>query len=101
MCHLLSEIISRPLIGQKYECCIVIEVIDLDELDEGNISVAAENKTNSDRLSWAVPHSDLTDTDTYTAIDTMNFEPNIEPNVKLNIKPNIEPNSEPNIEPNT
>ena len=36
----VSEMISRPLVGRKYECYIVIEVIDLDELDEGNISAA-------------------------------------------------------------
>ena len=74
------------------------EVIDVDELDEGNISAAEENKTNNRRLSWAVPHSDLTNTNTYTATDTMNTEPNIEPNMKRNIKPNIEPKIEPNIE---
>ena len=37
----LSDIISRPLIGQKYEYYIVIEVIEVDELDKGNISAAA------------------------------------------------------------
>ena len=40
-----SEIISRPLIGQKYECYIVIEVIDVDELDEGNISSNSSTST--------------------------------------------------------
>ena len=30
---------SRPLIGQKRECYIVEEVIEVDELDKGNISV--------------------------------------------------------------
>ena len=58
MCHVASgvchlEIISRPLIGRKYECYIVIEVIDVDELDKGNISAAAEKKTNNGRLSLA------------------------------------------------
>ena len=48
LCCVSSEIISRPLIGQKYECYIVIEVIDVDELDEGNITAAAENKTNNE-----------------------------------------------------
>ena len=47
----LSKIISRPLIGPKYECYIVIEDIDVDELDLDNISAAAENKTNNGRLS--------------------------------------------------
>ena len=44
----LSEIISRPLIGQNYECYIVIEVIELEEVDVGNISAAAgkEDKLN-------------------------------------------------------
>ena len=46
-----SEIISKPLIGQKYHCYIVIEVIDVYELEEGNISVAAENKTTNGRPS--------------------------------------------------
>ena len=91
--RLLSEIISRPLIGRKYDCYIVIEVIDLDELNEGNISAAAENNTNNGRLSWAVPHSHLKDTDNFTATDTMNIEPNIEHNIKPNIKLNI------NVEP--
>ena len=38
------EIILRTLIGQKYECYIVIKVIDVDELDEGNISAAAKKQ---------------------------------------------------------
>ena len=37
----LSDIISRPLIGQKYEYYIVIEVIEVDELDEVNISLSS------------------------------------------------------------
>ena len=45
VCCVSSEIISRPLIGRNYECSIVIEVIDVDELDGGKISAAAENKT--------------------------------------------------------
>ena len=32
---------SRPLIGQKKECYIVEEVIEVDELDKGNISAAS------------------------------------------------------------
>ena len=36
--HLSSEIISRPLIGQKYECYVVIEVIEVDELQKGKIA---------------------------------------------------------------
>ena len=32
---------SRPLIGQKRECYIVKEVIEVDELDEGSISAAS------------------------------------------------------------
>ena len=35
------------LIGRKFEYYIVIEVIDVDELDEGNLSAAAENKKNN------------------------------------------------------
>ena len=77
-----------------------MEVIDVDELDEGNISAAAENKTNNGRLSWTVPHWDLTATDTYKATDSMNIEPIIEPNNKQNIKTNIEPKIEPNIDRN-
>ena len=41
---------SRPLIGQKRECYIVEEVIEVDKLDEGSISVAAEKQ---DELSCA------------------------------------------------
>ena len=43
ICHVTF---SRPLIGQKWECYIVEEVIDVDELNEGNISASAGNKTN-------------------------------------------------------
>ena len=49
--------ISMPLIGQKYECHIVIEVIEVDELDEGFISVAAgkQDKLNYIQLDeWKV-----------------------------------------------
>ena len=53
LCRVSSVKISRPLIGRKYECYIVIEVIDVDELDKGNISAAAEKKTNNGRLSLA------------------------------------------------
>ena len=31
---------SRPLIGQKRECYIVKEDVDVDELDKSNISAA-------------------------------------------------------------
>ena len=41
MCHLVCEIISRPLIGHKYECYIIIEVIVVDELDKGNILLSS------------------------------------------------------------
>ena len=34
----------RPLIGQKWECYIVEEVIDVDELDEGHLISAAAKK---------------------------------------------------------
>ena len=44
VCLLSSEIISRPLIGRKYESYIIIEVINVDELGEGNISAAAGKK---------------------------------------------------------
>ena len=36
-CHVTF---SRPLIGQKRECSIVEEVIEVDELDNGNIPAA-------------------------------------------------------------
>ena len=36
-----SEIISRPLIGRKYECYIVIEVIEVNVIDEGNILMSS------------------------------------------------------------
>ena len=48
---------SRPLNGQKRECYIVEEVIEVDELNEGNLYAA--NKTNTERLRGGVPHSDL------------------------------------------
>ena len=35
---------SRPLIGQKRECYIIEQVIEVDELDKDNISAAAEMK---------------------------------------------------------
>ena len=38
VCHITS---SWPLIGQKWECYIVNEVIEADELDKGNIFAAA------------------------------------------------------------
>ena len=44
-----------------------------------------ENKGNNKRLNWAVPYSDLTntDTDTYIATDTMNSGPNIKRTILL------------------
>ena len=36
ICHV---IFSRPLIGQKWECYIVEEVFDVDELDEGYLDL--------------------------------------------------------------
>ena len=47
----MTEIISRLLIGRKYECYIVIEVIEVDEINEGNISATVKNKTDYGRLS--------------------------------------------------
>ena len=41
ICHVTF---SRPLIGQKWECYIVQEVIDVDELDEGYLISAAAGK---------------------------------------------------------
>ena len=41
VCHVTF---SRPLIGQKWECYIVEEVIDVDELDEGYLISAAAGK---------------------------------------------------------
>ena len=35
---------SRPLISQKWECYVVEEVIDVDELDEGYLISAAADK---------------------------------------------------------
>ena len=53
ICHVTF---SRPLIGQKKECYIVQEVIEVDELDKGNTSAAAgiqEKKYQKDELSCA------------------------------------------------
>ena len=41
VCHVTF---SRPLIGQKNECYIVEEGIEVDEIDEGNISAAPEKQ---------------------------------------------------------
>ena len=41
ICHVTF---SRPLIGGKWECYIVEEVIDVDELDEGYLISAAAGK---------------------------------------------------------
>ena len=41
ICHVTF---SWPLIGQKWECYIVEEVIDVDELDEGYLISAAAGK---------------------------------------------------------
>ena len=38
--RIFSVSFSRPLIGQKRECYIVKEVIEVGELDKGNISAA-------------------------------------------------------------
>ena len=38
------SVLSHFLIGQKRECYIVEEVIEVDELDEANISAAPGNK---------------------------------------------------------
>ena len=44
ICHVTF---SGPLIGQKWECYIIEEVIDVDELDEGYpISDAAGKQGN-------------------------------------------------------
>ena len=45
------EIISRPLIGQKYECYRVIEFIEVDELDEGNISLSSSTSMTNIGMS--------------------------------------------------
>ena len=42
---------SRPLIGQKYECYIVKEVIEVDELGKSTYQLLQENETNNERLS--------------------------------------------------
>ena len=46
---------SRPLIGQKKECYIIEEVIEVDELNKGNISAASgkQNKYGKVELSRA------------------------------------------------
>ena len=44
------------LIGWKYDSYIIIEVI---ELDDGNISAAAWKKKNNEKLSLTVPHLDF------------------------------------------
>ena len=36
-----------PLIGPNWECYIVEEVIEVDKLNEGNISTAAEKQNES------------------------------------------------------
>ena len=65
-----------PLIGPKWKCYMVEEVIEGDELDEWKYLLQQENKTNDKRLSWAVPHLDLTFADTNTDGD---IEHNIDP----------------------
>ena len=37
---------------------IAEEVIEVDELNEGNLLAAAGKNINNERLSWAVPHSE-------------------------------------------
>ena len=45
ICLSISHVpFSRPLIGQKWECFIVEEVIDVDELDKGYLILAATGK---------------------------------------------------------
>ena len=41
MCCVSCEMNFRPLIGRKYECYIVIEVIEVDEVDKGSISLGS------------------------------------------------------------
>ena len=63
----VSQMISRPLIGHKYECYIVIEVTEVNKLDEGNkLSSLSTSMTqyllkqkNIESQSRAVPHSVL------------------------------------------
>ena len=47
---------SRPLIGQKKECYIVVEVIEVDDLDKGNVSAASGKQCEQAELG--VPHSE-------------------------------------------
>ena len=54
----------------------------MDELDEGKLFAGPENKTNKERLSSAVPHSDF-----YQI--KYNIVPNIEPNIEVNMELNI------------
>ena len=60
VCHVTF---SRPLIGQKWECYIVEEVIDVDELDEGYLisaslasldllNVKVKVKVKTDKKFW-------------------------------------------------
>ena len=41
LCHVTF---LKPLIGQKRECYIVVEVIEVDEYDKGNLKSAAAGK---------------------------------------------------------
>ena len=52
VCHITF---SRPLIGQKKESYILEEVIEVDDLDKGNISAVAENKRNNGMNVICVP----------------------------------------------
>ena len=44
--YLCCVTFSRPLIGQNTECYILEEVIEVDELDKGNISAESEKQYN-------------------------------------------------------
>ena len=48
---LLYVTFSRPLIGQGKECYIVEKVIEVDELDKGNISAALRKQDKQDLVS--------------------------------------------------
>ena len=41
LCHVTF---SKPLMGQKRECCLIEEVIEVDEHDENNLKLAAAGK---------------------------------------------------------
>ena len=82
---------SHFLIGERGECYIVEEVIEVDELDKGNLSAALgkQDKELKAELSYAT-----------LGFLSNQIKSNIVPNNKPSIEPNIELNIEPNIEPN-